>query len=268
VDAGLAAVYVCVPGVVRMAPFQGPQYRPVHNQTMRSSERTGGRPGRTRLSALPAVSPNEIAITGRLDLDRNGRLAGDLTLHAYDVFFDRKVVGDAAAQKRFADDMLRRLLPGLEAESVAVSVLDAGFDKVQLDVRAVTKHPLPVHQGVRVLRFGPEPLFRKSLDLHLDHADRETELGGLRGGIYEGVELEIRLPPGWKVLARPREVLRPWADKFSLRQVVTVEPGKIRFVRDLRLEAKTIPPALFPIVRDAINQLRAEGGRTFLFAEK
>jgi Domain of Unknown Function with PDB structure (DUF3857) len=261
VDSGFLGVYLEVSeadAVILLDPLSGPvdlpPARPLRLFGDSASSRFAGR------DLLPRGG--EIEVTGELALEDAGTVSGELSVTLKGACLGSRAPANAAAQEKLVKEALGRVMPGLEVKSQEVLGLSPSEFRVRVRVEAKLAKQTPA--GVQVLRLQPDLASAKQFPLPLASVDR-TESVAVPLAFAERVDLTVSLSRGVSLLGAPSPVAKVQIDGATALQTVEVLDGAIHIVRLLSVSAGTLSPADFESLRTALNAMRSEAGRTFLF---
>jgi len=252
-------------GVVVVVPVSsGPIY--VHPQA--GVFKNPGQWGRHRLLTLDEAgtvtstpvyargqdAPSELTLSGKLTIDKESKLTGELRIQATGAFFDPDKLDSAETQAKRVGEFVERVLSDVKVSSHSVVTLsDEAF---RATAQVAVEEPLAKHGPARVLRLGDGPAFLPDVPMPLARSQRRTNVE-LAGAFRERVDLTIELAEGLNVATLPAalpEVSGPWG---AAGQVVERDGKTIHFRRWIEVRSPSLAPDVFAAVRSAVNDLRA-----------
>jgi len=210
---------------------------------------------------------HRLSLRGNLRIAADGRVSGRLHFHLDGGFVDLESLR-GNSQKVRLESMARRLLAGLSLTDVSVSELSA--DRLRAEAEVELKDALEQVGELRSLALSRDLPFLAAVDLPLDRPDRRTPVR-LPWPLAELVELNLEFPEGWRAVVVPATVPgHPFGDgRIGLiEQTVQAAADRVQIRRRARFDVAEIPPEEFGLVRDALNQLRGEACRRFVFQPK
>lgn len=205
--------------------------------------------------------PSELHASGKLRVDGDANLTGEIRLRVTGAFFDPAKLEDAKAQEAKIAALVSRVITDVEVDSHSIAVLSD--DVFQFTATVASKDGLKELDGRRLIRFGDGPAFLKDFPLPLTQSHRQTAIE-LPGAIRERVDLRIELPKKWRVPIKPASppaISGPWG---KVSQRVVLKEQTLEFRRVVEINTPTISPNDFASLRKAINPLRSTAGTTMV----
>ena len=205
--------------------------------------------------------PSELHASGKLRVDGDAKLTGEIRLRVTGAFFDPAKLDDADAQKAKVADLVSRVLADVEVASHSIATLS---DEVfQFTATVESKDGLKEIDGRRLLSFGDGPAFLKDFPLPLTQSKRRTAIE-LAGGLRERVDLRVELPKKWRVPVKPASPPASTGKWGKVSQRVVIKEQTLEFHRGVEITTPTISPDDFAGLREAINPLRSTAGTTLV----
>lgn len=199
--------------------------------------------------------PSELEMVGKLAVDSEGKVTGELRFRLTGAFFDPLTLEDSDAQKAKLAGVLEHVLTDFDVADFSVATLDHSVLRATATI--ASKEVLKSYGEQRVLKFGDGPAFLHDIHLPLDDASRRHAVS-LVGQVREQVDLIVEMPEGWKASILPGSLEAskgPWGEAA---QQVEVEDRTVRFRRMVKITTDTIAASDFAAMRDTLNNLRAD----------
>jgi len=199
--------------------------------------------------------PSELAVVGKLAVDSEGKVTGELRFRLTGAFFDPLALEDSDAQKAKLAGVLEHVLTGFDVTDFSLAALD--HSALRATASVASKEALWGYGEQHVLKFGDGPAFLHDIHLPLADASRRHAVS-LVGEVREQIDLLVEMPEGWKasILPGSLEVTKgPWGEAA---QQVEVEDRTVRFRRMVNITTDTITASDFAGMRETLNNLRAD----------
>lgn len=215
----------------------------------------------TRLRARGEERPSKLQITGKVSIDTDGAVSGDLRLLLTGLFYDPRKLETAKQQEALVKDMVGRVLTGCEVTDYSIGALSE--QKLKATVKVASKGALKQHAGHYLLQLGDGPAFLGDIPMPLAPTVRKTNID-VAGRFDETVTLTIELPETWTARSVPASFPYVRDDWGYAEQTVVVDGRVVRFQRKFATAYDRFPFLGYIPMRDAINTLKAEGYRTLI----
>ncbi len=201
------------------------------------------------------VTPSGFDLSGRLTVLSDGKISGELHLEFTGGFCDPNQLAKADQQKTTVQQMVNRVLPGLEVKQLSLSTLNDQRVSVDLTVQSV--EAVPSLSGSLLIGLGDGPAFLQTYPMPLASSYRRTPVW-IGGRIHEVVDLTWSIEGGRKS-PTPSTVVHanlraPWGMVF---QQVDHLDKTIVFKRRIDLAVDTLSLNDFLQIREIINSLRS-----------
>lgn len=201
-------------------------------------------------------------VRGTLTVAADGTVSGRLTLRTSGLFVSPESLRTRDAQQARLTDLVRRVLPEAELASFTVTLLTD--QRFEAEAELKTSRPLEKLGECYRLALAADGPFQADVLLPLA-SDRRSSPVRLRGAFDSRVELLVEWPAGWQIESRPSPVFSATGDQGAVvRQLIDPDEKRLSLTRQVRFERPEVAPADFALVREALNNLRSEYGRTLL----
>jgi hypothetical protein len=217
---------------------------------------------RTLLPAWTDADESRCSVYGKVTVNEDGTLAGELSLRTTGLFLSPESLRNADAQKARIGGLLGRVLPDLNVESFSVSTLSVGeFVAV---ARVKSGKPLKKLDQRHLLQLAADGPFLADVPMPLAFSRRQNPVR-LAGAFDEQIDLTIEWPDNkWSLEVRPSSIGRVAGEWGSIEQGVSVNGHSLRVQRHTRVEQRDLPAKDFLALRGPANELRSEHARTLV----
>ena len=250
--------------------IDGPEFWDAHDGRICHDDHWAGRTTRwydrgearqQTFAAWTEADMSRIAVRGQLSIDGNGLLSGELSLRTSGLFVSAESLRDNAAQKRRVERLLHRVLPDAKLDSFTVEQLGAEVFDVTAKVTASKALP-KIGDAFNVVLAEDGPGLAE-VPLPLSSNVRENPVW-LKGAFVEQINLRIKWPEGWTVVAQPSVVKAATGQWGAVSQDVELSANELRLVREIRMDHRALTAQSLPLVRDPINETQSAHARTLL----
>ena len=215
----------------------------------------------TELAAWTDPNESNCRLSGDLTIHKDGAYSAKVRLRMSGLFVARESLRTSDQQKARAAEVIGRIVPNADVSQCNVRTLtDTTFDA---DVELKSRKPLALTDGFHRLTLPQDGPLLGDLPMPLTYATR-TQPVRLTGAGEEQIELTIHWPAGWTVEATPAAVPSVSGAWGAVEQSVKATDDQMTLTRRTRLAQREIAAADFLSLRAALNQERAEFGRTLL----
>ncbi|MCK4872801.1 MAG: DUF3857 domain-containing protein [Phycisphaerales bacterium] len=250
--------------VIAIETDDGPMYvRPQHgtftnpgdwgSHTLLTLDQDGGLQ-RMNIVGRGDEQESTVEITGVLHLEADGAAEADLRVSLTGAFYDPEALDTTDAQQARSKAIVNRLLPGFDVDKHALTTLSDDAFAATISVRS---DDLDEVGAQHMLKLGDGPVFLTEFPLPLDRPHRRTDVE-LAGRFAEHIDLTIVLPEGAVATIVPASLPEVTGSWGSIAQTVMRDGSTIHIVRDINVIDR-ISATDYPVVREAINALRAPG---------
>ena len=201
---------------------------------------------------------SDLHVSGTIDLDDEGSATGELRVRLTGAFYDPDSLDSAESQSKRLNTILGGVLSGFEIRERSVAALSA--DAFQATISVASKEPLKSLGKNRVMMLGNGPAALADFHMPLDRSDRVNNVR-LAGRFRESVDLTVKLPKEWSATVLPAAMPAAEGDWGRAEQIVEETDGSVRFRRTIEVRQDTLSPAVFAVLRDAMNTLRTDAAR-------
>jgi hypothetical protein len=219
-------------------------------------------------------------VTGKLTLGEDGNLSGLLTLRVTGLFVNSEGLRTSDAQKSRLAGVLGHVVSDLNVESFAVKTLSP--DEFEATAQVKSSKPLSKVAERYLVQLAQDGPFLSDVHVPLAHSRRTLPVV-LAGAFSEDLDVTFEWPEKWQCEDVPAEVNSPVAERSEssaersaakgrvavgpgglLAQTTVLEKNTARVERRVRVPRPQLGADDFLLLRDAINNLRAESARTLL----
>jgi hypothetical protein len=266
-DADLAAVVIevaCPGGPLLVDPASG-----IINRNGVWSDRDllavdGGKLQRLCLASESSL-PDAVRVRGRLALDDKAEtLTGEMTIELSGLFVNTEELRTDEQKKSRLQSIVEGIMPILEVTEFSVSHLSA--DQLSAHVSVKSKEEPDKVYDRRMLTLAPDTPALAEAHLPLGPSMRRTPIQ-LPGLLTDDVSLHIKLPEGFKAVILPRPLEAVSGQWGRIAQTVEPKDGAVQITRRVSFDVRTIQPADYALLRDAVRALRSDGARSIVLEE-
>jgi transglutaminase-like putative cysteine protease len=216
---------------------------------------------RTVLPPWENAGESECHVRGSVTIAKDGGYAAKLTLRTTGLFTAAESLRSADQQRARVADLLGRVVPGADVSQLTVRTLAPDVFEVEAELKS-RKPITPDAAGYRFTLPADGPFFA-DVSLPVACATR-TQPVRLTGAFRENVEVTISWPEGWTAVVRPAAVERDSGDWGAVQQSVHPDRTNLKLTRETTIARRDLPPADFLALRQPLNEVRSEAGRTLI----
>lgn len=213
--------------------------------------------------AWSSAADSRASISGELTVTADASLTGKLTIRLTGFFVNAEALREADAQKSRIRDVLKRLSPSIDVQTVTIRSLTP--DTFESEVLIKSTKPIEATGDLRRLTLGPDGVALADIDLPLAQSNRTTPVL-LPAAFEQRVDIVLNWAPEWTVEASPADkfaVTGEWGSATSDTDLNSSE-RKLRLTREIRLPARELTSAQWLAATGPLNGLRKESARTVL----
>ena len=213
---------------------------------------------------LPAwLDPDEsrVVVVGSVEVDKEGKLAGKLSVQTSGLFVSPSDLETSDEQKRRARQIIGHVLPGVKLKALDVRTLAPG--RFDFEARIESGKALPRVDECYELKLPEDSPALADVPLPVTYSRRQRP-ARLLGPFDEQIELKITWPAEWHCDARPAGIDRAEGAWGLIEQTVRPMERGLVLRRQTRVNRRELTPAEVLALRGPVNQLRAEHARTLL----
>ncbi|MGD8452303.1 MAG: DUF3857 domain-containing protein [Phycisphaerae bacterium] len=216
---------------------------------------------RILLPAWDDVNDSRCVVRGDIKIADDGTYTGNLTVETTGLFVSPESLRTTGGQNSRVRALVRRVLPSVDVESSTVTALADGRFAVEAKVKS--SNELEQTAGAFWLPLDADGPARAEVPLPTNYSQR-TQPVRLTGPYEELLDLTITWPEGWTVEVRPHNVSAKNESGSLVQQQVIDEESGLKLQRRTRLAQRQLTAADFLALRDALNEMATDAGRTII----